>query len=209
MAKRTFLLEHDDVLWLCEAVRHTKEESHKTRLRAILQIKNGATKTAVAEAFGVNRLTVLRWIVAYNAGGISGLKHRKSGRPEGNPKWDTTIFDALMQAIRKEGGYWSAPLMQKWIEENHAVVIPVNTIYNHLKHLHFSYKSARPHPYKADVEKQNDFKKMDHPSDNTTRKSFFGWNAPLLCGRNALRFHEQLANRSSSAASLCESLPLY
>lgn len=161
MPKRIFLLEHDDVHELREAIARTKDESHKTRLRAILQLKNGVTKTKIAETFAVNRLTVLRWMMAYNAGGVLGLKHKKSGRSEGNPKWDTAIFDALTQKIRKTGGYWSAPLMQKWMEDHYAVVIPYNTIYTHLKQLRFSYKSARSHPYKADKEKQHHFKKRE------------------------------------------------
>ena len=103
-------------------------------------------------------LRISAWIKKYNANGIEGLRTKASGRPAGNPKWDSAIFTALTRAI-DQGGYWSIPRMQEWIAKNHHVHIPEQTIWFRLDALQYSYKSARPHPAQGNREKQETFKK--------------------------------------------------
>lgn len=88
-----------------------------------------------------------------------GLISNKGGRPEGNPKWDTAIFDALVKEIDTKKGYWSIPRMQQWIREHHKKEIPEQTVWYRMDKLNYSYKSARPHPVQGNKEKQEAFKK--------------------------------------------------
>jgi transposase len=97
-------------------------------------------------------------VAAYNTGGIDGLAMSKGGRPEGNPKWESSIFNDLIKEIDK-GGYWSIPLMQDWIARHHAVNIPEQTVWYRMDQLNYSYKSARPHPTQGNKQKQKSFKK--------------------------------------------------
>jgi transposase len=83
----------------------------------------------------------------------------KGGRPEGNPKWNTALFDNLVKEIDKGGRYWSIPLMVEWLKEHYKENVPENTVWYHLKRLNYSHKSARPHPYKGNKERQETFKK--------------------------------------------------
>ena len=73
--------------------------------------------------------------------------------------WDTRIFDDLTKEIDKGGRYWSIPLMCAWIKDHKKTDIPENTVWYRMADLKYSYKSARPHPYKGDTEKQEAFKK--------------------------------------------------
>ena len=158
------LLRRDSIANLRRAIRESDDEEQKTRLRAIISIKEGSTRTEAARAFVVSRTSVISWIAAYNEGGVAALKMSKGGRPEGNPVWDTAIFDALAKEIDKGGRYWSAPLMQEWIREHYEKDIPGNTVWYHVKGLSYSYKSARPHPHKGNAEAQQAFKKgASHP----------------------------------------------
>ena len=91
-------------------------------------------------------------------GGFSALASNKGGRPEGNPKWDAEIFEALAKKIDK-GGYWSIPRMQEWINKHRQKDIPEQTVWYRMDQLNYSYKGARPHPAQGNKEKQDSFKK--------------------------------------------------
>lgn len=159
MAKALSLSTRDSVAQLRSAVLSSSDEAQKTRIRAIIRLREKATRTVVARDFVVDRDTVTNWIAAYNSGGIPALAMSKGGRPEGNPTWDTAIFDALIKEIDKGGRYWSVPLMQEWITEKYEKEIPENTVWYHVTGLDYTYKSARPHPMKGDTAKQEAFKK--------------------------------------------------
>ena len=159
MKKHTLALRHT-LVELMDAKNKSSDEGQKLRLRAIINIKRGKRIKQVSEELLVSRRSVSKWQNIYNEKGIDGLVSHKGGRPEGNPKWDTRIFDTLGETIRKTGGYWSIPTMQKWIRNEYHETIPEQTIWYHLVQiLGFSYKSARPHPYRGDRELQESFKK--------------------------------------------------
>jgi transposase len=144
---------------LIEAKNKSSDLGQKLRLRAIINIKKGKLINQVSEDLLVSRRSISEWQNRYNDKGIEGLVSNKGGREEGNPKWDTKIFDSLAEMIKKTGGYWSIPKMQKWIKEKYKEMVPEQTIWYHLDILGFSYKSSRPHPYKGDLKRQESFKK--------------------------------------------------
>lgn len=158
MERTITLRAHDSVSALRAAIKESRDEAQKTRLRAIINIKEGASHADVARRFAVRPNTVTNWVKAYNARKTAGLIMSKGGRPEGNPTWDASIFDALAQEIDK-GGYWSVPRMQAWIKKHHQKEIPEQTVWYRMDQLNYSYKSARPHPVQGSKEKQDTFKK--------------------------------------------------
>ncbi len=159
MAKTIQLRAHNTIEELVTAVKTSKDANQKNRLRAIIKLQQGATRTQVAHDFVVRNNTVTDWISAYNKGGTTALKMSLGGRPEGNPLWDTDIFEALVKEIKKSEQYWSAPLMQEWIQEQYEKEVPESTVYYHLNIHNLSYKSARPSPYKGNKDAQEAFKK--------------------------------------------------
>lgn len=152
------LKAHDSVSDLKRAIKKSVDADQKNRIRAIINIKEGATKTATAKRFVVSRTSVISWVVAYNEGGVPALVMSKGGRSEGNPKWDTSIFNDMTKEIDK-GGYWSIPRMQEWLIENKKKDIPEQTVWYRMNQLDYSYKGARPHPAQGNKEKQDNFKK--------------------------------------------------
>ena len=137
----------------------THSVSEKVRVRAIIKIEQGKKIQDIANELMVSRRSISTWSTRFYKQGITGLQDNKGGRKEGNPKWDTGIFDALIKEIDKQEKYWSIPLMMKWIEKNHKKDIPEQTVWYHIDKLGYSYKSARPHPYLGNKEKQESFKK--------------------------------------------------
>jgi transposase len=157
--KKHALAPHHTLDELFEIKNKSSDDGQKLRLRAIINIKKGKLITQVAEDLSVSRKSVGAWRATYNEKGADGLVSNKGGRSEGNPKWDSEIFERLGEHIKTAGGYWSVPKMQGWVKETFKETIPLQTIWYHLVVLGFSYKSARPHPYKGDKDRQESFKK--------------------------------------------------
>ncbi len=143
---------------LRQALKHA-DEAQKTRIRVIINIQDGLARIDIARSFSITQNSITNWVKRYNAGGSDALATNKGGRPEGNPKWDTSIFDELVKEINKTKKYWSIPLMMNWIKEHYKLAIPEQTVWYHMDARNMSYKSARPHPHLGDKERQEAFKK--------------------------------------------------
>ena len=156
---RCTVAPHHTLPELVLAKNKSSDDGQKLRLRAIINIKKGKLMKQVSEELVVSEKSLGVWLSRYNEKGIDALASNKGGRPEGNPKWDTAIWETLGDTIKTTGGYWSVPKMQGWIENKYKKAIPEQTVWYHLDKLGFSYKSSRPHPYKGDRERQESFKK--------------------------------------------------
>lgn len=152
------LCARDSAQELKQALKTSRDAEQKVRIRAIIAIKEGVAKKEIAKRFLLSRTSVVAWVTAYNEGGVEALVMRKGGRPEGNPKWDASVFEALASEIDK-GGYWSIPRMKAWLKDHHDQAIPEQTVWYRMDKLKYSYKSARPHPVQGDKERQESFKK--------------------------------------------------
>lgn len=158
MATPLSVIAHDSIKKLRNHLARMRDEGYRRRIRALIRLKEGMPHGEVAKSLGASRTSVCSWIAQYNEGGLVALKTNKGGRPEGNPKWDASIFHDLTKEI-DQGGYWSIPRMQDWIARNHAVNIPEQTVWYRMDQLNYSYKSARPHPAQGNKERQERFKK--------------------------------------------------
>ena len=118
----------------------------------------GKKRFEIVERLTVDAKSVTTWLQRYNEKGTPALLSNKGGRPEGNPKWDTTIFTDLAKEIEK-GGYWSIPRMQEWLTTHKKKSVPEQTVWYRMDQLGYSYKSAKPSPIGGNKEKQADFKK--------------------------------------------------
>lgn len=141
------------------ALKRSRDEGQKTRLRAIILATENKQRQEIVERLQVSDHSVTNWVQTYNEGGIEALKTNTGGRPKGTTKWSSDIFRALTKEIDTTGGYWSIPRMRDWIMKTYGMDIPPVTVWYRVADLDYSYKSARPHPAKGDPEAQERFKK--------------------------------------------------
>ena len=158
MANQIQVLNHDTEAELRKKLGEASDEAYKTRLKAIIGAKQGKKRYEIVSQITVDPKSVTTWLQKYNESGTDALKSNKGGRPEGNPKWDTSIFDDLAKEIDK-GGYWSIPRMQEWLSKHKKKDVPEQTVWYRMDQLNYSYKSSRPHPMQGNKEKQESFKK--------------------------------------------------
>ena len=154
------LKDHDTEEELLQEIRNTKNGRYQHRLRAVLFLKRGYKAKDIQKELLISSATYCSWIKKYNEHGKDILKEHRSGRKEGNPKYDAKLFKEVYEALDAMDEYWSIPKMQKLVEEKHGVKVPYETMRLRIKKAGYSYKSNRPSPYKGDKELQEEFKKM-------------------------------------------------
>jgi transposase len=125
-------------------------------------LKSGSSQsiTDVAELWRVHRVTVLRLLKQYNAGGLSSLlKIRQStGRPRVIP---TAVIAGISKKISEEScEFKSDKQIVTWVEDNYQLSVKYQTLH---KQVHYRMKAKLKVPRrcsnKKDVSAAIEFKK--------------------------------------------------
>lgn len=162
MAKAITIIKQHTKEELEKELKTTRDGRYRLRLQTLLLVHDKLSGAVIAKQLMIQRETLFKWVKWYNEKGLEGIRNVSSGgRPEGNPKWDDSIFEALFAKLDLMEEYFSVPKMQSWIEDTYEIVIPENTIHNRLKAGGYTFKSSRPNPYKGDPNLQAAFKKTE------------------------------------------------
>jgi len=88
------------------------------RYRAVREVLDGASVTAVARRFGVSRQSVHAWLGRYAAdGGLGGLGDRSS-RPHGCPHQMGPVVEARILEIRRAHPVWGPDRIRYQLERD-------------------------------------------------------------------------------------------
>lgn len=125
-------------------IKNTTDGTFRLRLMIIEKLLSEPTLSlqAVAKALIVNRETVTKCLQLFNKGGLDLLKPKKAGRKEGNPKYESEIFEDLVKKLEKNNS-WSVYQMQAYLETKHHITIPESTIYYRISKLGFSSRAQK------------------------------------------------------------------
>ena len=125
------------------------------KLQAIISAKTHGVK-AVAEIFGITRKSLMSWIKNFAMESEKGLQ-TKAGR--GRKRLiNSDIEDNVYQLLQNKPNITIEQLRQI-LSEKHNVKVARMTVHRLIKRLGMSYITPRPQHHKADLEKQEDFKK--------------------------------------------------
>lgn len=85
-----------------KAIKSTSDGIFRLRLMIVekLVAEPNLSLQKVAKALIVNRETVTKCLQLFNEGGIEALKPKQAGRKEGNPKYDDSIFQKLIETLK-------------------------------------------------------------------------------------------------------------
>lgn len=142
----------------------TKDSDQARRLLALALVMEGTSRTAAAQAAGMDRQTLRDWVIRYNDEGVDGLRDRpRPGRPGQLSEDQLAELARLVEAgpdIDVHGVVrWRCVDLQAQIKQRFDVEISERHVGRLLKRLRFTRLSVRPRHPEADETAQEAFKK--------------------------------------------------
>jgi transposase len=130
--------------------------THELRVRAVQAVHAGMPVTQVAEAYQIDRTTLHRWLVRFDAGGgFQGLLRRPgSGRPR--KLQDLTIEhwrDMVLQPASTFGfetDFWTAKRVHQVITQQFSITVTPRTIVRRLQEAGLTYQKPEREYCEAD-----------------------------------------------------------
>ena len=124
------------------------EEGYSTyeiRIRAVQAVERGWTVSDAADAFGIARRTLHRWLNRYASNGESGLERRPgSGRPRTLEAMDEDELRAIVLRPASAFGYetdlWTVGRLHRIIRERYHVTVSRDTVWRRLREAGLTYQ---------------------------------------------------------------------
>jgi len=142
--------------------------TQEVRRRAVQAVKRGMSVTRVAEAYGVNRRTIHRWVGRYVAEGEQGLERRLgSGRPRKLTEVSEADFRWLVLQPASAFGYetdlWTVGRLQVVLEEHLGIDLSKDTVWRRLREAGLTYQKPERHYWEADEKARQEWLRQEVP----------------------------------------------
>lgn len=126
---------------------HGSKEEYRRCLAVFLRAQ-GMPNQDIAAMLGVAKRSVERWIKAYRAHGIAGLRHRPhpGNRPRIAPDQKKTIIKVALQSPRAFGylkNEWSVRLLSRHLTRELGIKISKTHVWEILRELRIAYKRPK------------------------------------------------------------------
>jgi len=154
-----------EIKYFKKMMRETKDARMHIRYTVLMLHYRGYTNIHIAHILGLCEHTVGRYIRAYKARGIEGLK---MGKSTGFPRFLTQeqeeiLFKIITTQTPDEVGFgyrknWTADIVRKWVKDNFGIEYSTRGMQDVLHRLNLSYTRPTYTLAKADEIKQQEFK---------------------------------------------------
>ena len=125
------------------------------RERAVEAARNGIPKSIVAQAYGVSRLTIYRWLDRFAQDGSDGLERKPgSGRPrkltelDGRQLWKIVLQPATRFGY--ETDLWTVTRVHQVVQEKLEVAVSQDTIWRRLREAGLTYQKPERQYFQTD-----------------------------------------------------------
>jgi len=127
-------------------MRQQTQLGNKERIQLLYLLKSGQaqTITQASDILGRGRATLQRWLVKYQAGGISGLleRHLPPGQECHIPQ---AAQSELKRRLSSAQGFGSYKEIQTWLEQEYGHIMSYQGVHNHVRY-RLGAKLKRPRP---------------------------------------------------------------
>lgn len=129
--------------------KQTPHAREHRRIEALLKLDDGEPPELVADALGVSRATVYRWITRYtNERRVDDLLDgSRSGRPSALRGIDPEQIEQLLADSPEHYGYrstiWTAALLGGHLQREFGISVSPETLRRHLRRQHYQWKRPR------------------------------------------------------------------
>jgi len=144
--------------------RAERDPALRQRVRALWLLR-GDTRLVgeVAAIVGVDYRTVQRWVRWYRSGGLTAVRSHRLGGPGQPPRLTLEQQEQVAKEV-ETGRFRSAATIRVWITETFGVTYSEGGMYALLARLRCAPKVPRPLHAKANLEKQEAWKKGGLPT---------------------------------------------
>jgi transposase len=152
MAMATLDLTSKERSWLERLAASTDRARLLRRAQALLWLEAGDRPAEVAERLGVSRQTLYNWADRFRARSALSIAERLDDGPRsGRPRTASGVIDPLLDEVIDEDprawGYgatvWTAPLLQQYLEDLHAIRVSPDSVRDALTRLRVRWKRPR------------------------------------------------------------------
>jgi len=143
------------------------------RERAVEAIQNGIPKSTVAQAYGVSRLTVYRWLERFEKDGVEGLERKPgSGRPRILEELTEEELKAIVLRRASDFGFesdlWTVGRLRGVIKEHYEIDLSNNTVWRRLREAGLTYQKPEREYYEIDEKTRQAWLAKDVPEIRKT-----------------------------------------
>lgn len=147
------------------------------RVRAVDAVLRGQAKGEVANAFGVNRGTLYRWVNRYQQDGDHGLRRIiGSGRPRKLQELEEhELREIILQpasAFDYETDLWTVGRLHGVITERYQIDVSKDTIWRRLREAGLTYQKPERAYYEADEEARQKWRRYEVPKIRRAVKKY-------------------------------------
>lgn len=147
------------------------EEGYSTfeiRILAVQAVERGWTVSAAADACGVPRGTLHRWLRRYESDGANGLERTAgSGRPRKLEELDERELRAIVlqpaSAFGYEADWWTVGRLHRVIQERHRIRISRDTVWRRLREAGLTYQKPEREYDEIDEEARQKWQRHEVP----------------------------------------------
>jgi transposase len=122
----------------------------------------------VAEIFGVDRVTLYRWVRRFQEHGDDGLRRKRgSGRPRLLTDFDDLALNDVVLEPASEFGFetdlWTVRRLRQVIEEQYGVALSRNTVWRRLRDAGFTYQKPERRYFELNEEARQEWMRDQAP----------------------------------------------
>jgi transposase len=138
------------------------------RSRAVLAVERGQAVGQVAEAYGVNRTTLFRWVRRFTSEGRRGLERRLgSGRPRLLTALDLEAINDLVLEPASVFGFetdlWTVGRLRRVIREQYGITVSPDTVWRRLREAGFTYQKPERRYFEVNEEARDEWLRTAAP----------------------------------------------
>ena len=136
------------------------------RIRAVQAVERGWAVAQAADAFGVTRRTLHRWLNRYEENGEDGLQRRPgSGRPRKLNELDEAELRAIVlrpaSAFGYESDLWTVGRLHRVIHEEYHVAVSRDTIWRRLREAGLTYQKPEREYHEIDDQARRTWRRSE------------------------------------------------
>lgn len=151
--------------------------SVEIRQRAVDAVRRGVPLIQVAQANGVDRITVYRWVARWKAEGDAGVARRPgSGRPRLFGEFDQEAFRRIILSPASAFGYetdlWTVRRVRTVLQERFEIRLSDDTVWRRLRDAGLTYQKPERVYFERDDAAREEWRRIEVPRIRAAMQEF-------------------------------------